>query len=261
MYVVHTCSNGAANLRQAIPKALSRPQARYELKTTALSAKTLGALLALRGSGRSNAAAGGWSIFVDDAQGHSALACAEQPRKRRRSVIEDDKENASTATKSIGGTVFKDASERRDEKRRKAVAAGRFGCSAIEGDGKGIERFDVRIDDAYPKIASGTAQALRQVDKWRASGIENQQPGSQTKPAPLATAAVKGLQSTDDADSWRPDIRLSFQGSHVFAGIRQLVEKGIVDGERMPGWMTGEAGVSTGAVRHGRMMARADGVL
>jgi len=54
-------------------------------------------------------------------------------------------------------------------------------------------------------------------------------------------------------DSWQPSIRLSFQGSHVFAGIRQLVEKGIIDGEKMPGWMTGEVGVSIGVVKNGRM--------
>jgi central kinetochore subunit Mis15/CHL4 len=48
-------------------------------------------------------------------------------------------------------------------------------------------------------------------------------------------------------------VRLTFHGSHVFAGIRQLVECGIVDGERMPGWMTGEEGVTIGAVRNGRI--------
>ncbi|KAG7285539.1 hypothetical protein NEMBOFW57_010168 [Staphylotrichum longicolle] len=33
----------------------------------------------------------------------------------------------------------------------------------------------------------------------------------------------------------------------------QLVECGIIDGERMPGWMTGEEGVTIGAVRNGRI--------
>jgi central kinetochore subunit Mis15/CHL4 len=52
---------------------------------------------------------------------------------------------------------------------------------------------------------------------------------------------------------WRPNVRLTFYGPHVFGGIRQLVECGIIDGEKMPGWMTGEEGVTIGAVRNGRI--------
>jgi len=46
---------------------------------------------------------------------------------------------------------------------------------------------------------------------------------------------------------------MTFHGSHVFAGMRELVEAGIIDGERMPGWMTGEEGVSIGVVKSGRI--------
>jgi central kinetochore subunit Mis15/CHL4 len=60
-------------------------------------------------------------------------------------------------------------------------------------------------------------------------------------------------QQEEDTQGWRPFVRLTFHGSHVFAGIRQLVESGIIDGERMPGWMTGEEGVTIGAVRNGRI--------
>ena len=52
-------------ITEAIPKALSRPHERYSLEPTALSAKDLSALLALRGSGRSNNANGAFSIFAD----------------------------------------------------------------------------------------------------------------------------------------------------------------------------------------------------
>ncbi|GJD01903.1 CHL4 family chromosome segregation [Colletotrichum higginsianum] len=55
------------------------------------------------------------------------------------------------------------------------------------------------------------------------------------------------------ATNWAPNVKLTFHGSHVFAGMRQLVENGIIDGERMPGWLTGEEGVTVGAVRHGRI--------
>ena len=40
-------------------------------------------------------------------------------------------------------------------KRRKRVAQARFGNSAMPNDKKGIERFDVRIEDPFPAIESG----------------------------------------------------------------------------------------------------------
>ena len=66
-----------------------------------------------------------------------------------------------------------------------------------------------------------------------------------------SAAAVAPLRGADSR--WSPNVRITFQGTHVFAGIRQLVEAGIIDGERMPGWMTGEDGVTAGVVRHGRI--------
>lgn len=46
----------------------------------------------------------------------------------------------------------------------------------------------------------------------------------------------------------------------MFAGIRALVECGIVDGLKMPGWMTGEASVSNGVVKNGRLDSRKVGI-
>ena len=73
---------------------------------------------------------------------------------------------------------------------------------------------------------------------------------------PRRTQDEEGLfveADAEEGESWKPDVKISFQGSHVFAGLRMLVEKGVLDGERMPGWMTGEAGVSVGIVKDGRI--------
>lgn len=53
--------------------------------------------------------------------------------------------------------------------------------------------------------------------------------------------------------AFKPRVKLVFHGTHVFAGIRLLVEEGVLDGLRLPGWMTGEAGVTGGVVKDGRM--------
>ncbi|EOD44616.1 CHL4 domain-containing protein [Neofusicoccum parvum] len=95
-----------------------------------------------------------------------------------------------------------------------------FGISLLrkEDDGKGLERLDVRMEDPFPPTS---------------------------------------VQAEASEEPWTPDVHLSFQGSHVFAGVRQLVEQGIVDGEKMPGWMAGDAGVSVGVVKEGRVREKA----
>jgi central kinetochore subunit Mis15/CHL4 len=212
---------------EAVPKALSRPNERYELRSTHLTARSLTALLAHRGSERTNAVAGGWSIFADDEFSASAL----DYRKHELVENEEDKENQE-GTKVGNKRLFEHANptstmESPTRKRQKLVATGRFGKYGLPDDGKGLNRFDVRINDPF------TGPVRPQED---------------------------AEDSTEVPDQWKPEIRLSFQGTHVFAGVRQLVENGIIDGEKMPGWLTGEGSVSIGVVKDGRLNEIGKGV-
>jgi len=118
---------------------------------------------------------------------------------------------------------------------------------------------DIRLEDAFPAdvpaVAAddGEEQAddepprnARRSKGGRPSGVE-------VAFRQEAAARAEAGDRDDDGNEWRPGVRLTLHGPHVFAGLRQLVEAGIVDGERMPGWMTGEEGVTVGAVRHGRI--------
>ncbi|KAK9239552.1 centromere protein Chl4/mis15/CENP-N [Lipomyces kononenkoae] len=55
-------------------------------------------------------------------------------------------------------------------------------------------------------------------------------------------------------DSFTPKVRILFEGSHVFEGIRLLARKGLVDETKMPAWMTGELGVSFGVIANGQLV-------
>ena len=268
----------------AVPKALSKPAARYTLQPTSLSARSLSALLAFRGPGRSNAAAGGWSIFAANSLTPNALDFALGGPDTLSSPSSADADAAATANKENDAPAAPQSPSRKRaphtpdspaSKRRKQVAAGRFGRSARQGDGQGIERLDVRIDDAFPALpASVTAAAAAAVAAQALPALDPapSQPAKQPSKRPRRSRASvldrpEGRRGTAGADAdvgaegmaWCPDVRISFQGAHVFAGIRQLVERGVVDGEAMPGWMTGEAGVSIGVVREGRMLGRGEG--
>jgi len=197
-----------------IPKAFSRPRERYKLEPAKLSARNLDALCVLRGGGRTNKAAGGWGVYAEDNTADNPLNIVQVTPPDSGVEVEE-----TAAHKPAG---FKRRLEPSEEvvKRRKLIAKGRFGNSALEKDGLGIERLDVMMEDLYP---------VADLD-----GVEH--------------------EDEEEDDDWRPDIRITFHGSHVFAGIRTLVEQGIVDGEKMPGWMTGEEGVSIGVIRDGRLV-------
>ncbi|KAK4226473.1 centromere protein Chl4/mis15/CENP-N [Podospora fimiseda] len=232
---------------EGIPKALSRPQQRFTLVSTALTTRNLNEILERRGDGRSNYAGGGWSIYADERKG-----VKESPLSTVLPLPSPPLSEITEIEKGKGDGVFlmTDA-ERMEEKRRKRakmVAQARFGDTGKIGDGKGVERVDLVLEDAFPDVRKDEDEegdVTPRPKTGRKSGIE----------ADLDRMDVddeEGDHSEVDKN-WRPYVRLTFHGSHVFAGIRQLVEAGVVDGEKMPGWMTGEEGVTMGAVRNGRI--------
>ncbi|KAM3439479.1 hypothetical protein NHJ13734_003711 [Beauveria thailandica] len=229
---------------KGVPKALSRPRQRFTLKNSGLTSRNLDALLDRKGPGRGNAANGGWSIYANEKNKKSPLDSVLPPHPL--SASEHSRKRASPLTQ-----------QRREAKRAKLVAKGRFGDSGIMTDGKGVERLDVVVQDPYPSVNGVDVQGSDDDDRALASrrrGPRGSLDAMLNEDGDDAASATATAPSHRDADSrWTPNVRITFQGAHVFAGIRQLVEAGIVDGERMPGWMTGEDGVTIGVVRHGRI--------
>lgn len=214
-------------VRDAIPKALSRPQERYTLKPTSLAAKNLPTLLALRGPGRSTAANGAFSIFADSAIEGSPLdprpantVSAEEHIRSGKTMIED-KENEISAEQPIESSTKRKPADSNPMlsptfKKRCLAVESRFGTAGGSLAPAPLDRLDIRLLD---------------------------------HPAP-----------DDDEDygssSSLPAVSLTFTGSDVIGGIRKLAELGIVDPERMPSWMTGEEGVSMAVVRGGNRLRK-----
>ncbi|KAI9820575.1 MAG: hypothetical protein M1826_000878 [Phylliscum demangeonii] len=245
----HEGLNLRAIVLDALPKAISRPNVRYMCEPTSLTTRTLSAMVALRGPGRGAACAGGWSIFADGSVDRTPLErqkpaspAPPPPPPRAPSSKRKAFDLGLCEPEVKGGRVRTTQAETWEAaeddawlKRRKVVARGRFGNAGVEEDGKGLERLEIRLEDGWPRPVT---TALGERD---------------------GNGGVRSLTGSDGGQPqpWRPQIRLTFQGTHVVAGLRRLVETGVLDGERMPGWMTGEAGVSVGVVRHGRIMGAA----
>ncbi|KAF1839182.1 CHL4-domain-containing protein [Decorospora gaudefroyi] len=251
-------------VQQAIPKAFSRPSARYQLTSTNFTTKSLEALLTYRGPGKSNAAAGGWSIFQDHSFSQNALdfITTQKGDGHDKTAAADKTHHTNGGPKPGPGRPPKrpldDKPSSDEAKRRKDVAAGRFGTSAQPNDGQGLERFEVRIDDPFPSSSSSTTTTDQppQPDAADASLLDSAQPPTRRGRPSALDRTEQDLEEIRNEDGWTPNVRFTFHGAHVFAGIRQLVEEGIVDGELMPGWMTGEAGVTIGAVKGGRVRSK-----
>jgi central kinetochore subunit Mis15/CHL4 len=242
---------------EGIPKALSRPRHRYTIKVTNLTTRNLSALLQSRGGGRTNSAGGGWSIFADETKANSPLDTL-LPTPPLSDASSDDgaqpEVNSAGNRKRLASVL---PHEQGHAKRAKMAAQARFGGSAKVGDGKGIERVDVMIEDPFPD-----AEQTEDVEEKGNEIADAQKARRRSRHSNIDLAFQREADSraTDEPENgasglptWTPAVRLTFHGRHVFAGIRQLVEAGIIDGQRMPGWLTGEEGVNLGAVKHGRV--------
>ncbi|EAW10119.1 CENP-N/CHL4 family protein [Aspergillus clavatus NRRL 1] len=218
-------------VRDAVPKALSRPHARYALAATSLAAKSLPALLALRGHGRSNAANGAFSIFADAVLEGSPL----DPRPSQTvSPAEHFRQDADADT---GGGQENDVPTKGESpathatKKRKLAVHARFGTTGTLSSAP-LDRLDVRLLDRV----AGAVDADADAD---------------------ADAGPNADAETDD--STQPTLSLTFSGVDVVAGLRRLADLGVVNAERMPSWMTGEEAVSVAVVRRGKRVVRDGG--
>ena len=287
----------------AIPKALSRPRERYTLVPSGLSTRNLSALLHTKGAGRTNAAGGGWSVYaatslpsttttsITTTTDSKSAGVSESPLNPTLMLPTPPMSDTDSNTKDRTGQKRKleevaveenpvEAQHQRAVKRAKTAAQARFGNSARVDDGKGVERLDVLIEDAFPSVSSsaldgdGDGEGEERVEEEEGEPAQNSgNPGAKGRRSNAAdlrfsqqerereqeqgTDAAADDSASDDESGekkkWRPRVKLAFHGAHVFAGIRQLVEAGVVDPVRMPGWMTGEEGVSIATVRHGRV--------
>lgn len=241
----------------SIPKALSRPGERYTLKSTSFSAKSLSALIAVRGTDKHDAAGGGWSIFAENATDKNPLASTPLDTSG-----DEDKENDPTIDR-LGKSkeIVKKRPRSGDlessrallaRKRQKWIAKCRFGPTLTENDQRGIERFSVKIEDPFSSTSSLESISI---DETAAFAVRDR---------PLRKGRRSTISIFDEDDesqrvdknapkTWSPGIEVTFHGAHVFTGIRKLVENGVIDGERLPGWMTGEEGVSNGVVSDRRI--------
>ncbi|KEY67426.1 hypothetical protein S7711_05954 [Stachybotrys chartarum IBT 7711] len=256
LYMSKSQRTGAAALGEArslhgiivdgVPKALSRPRHRYTLKSSNLASRNLEALLDKKGAGRTNAAGGGWSIYTGEKQLETPLdtTLPTPPLSRESSASDANRKRQ-----------FPMRPSERAAKRAKIVAQGRFGNSAIVTDGKGVEKVEYVLRDPFPALDTSEDSENNVLGQ-----AEDDSTGNRRRSHIDAT--LKQLAEDDgvsddghEPSGWAPSVKITLQGPHVFAGIRQLVEAGIVDGERMPGWMTGEESITVGVVRKGRLRA------
>ena len=106
--------------------------------------------------------------------------------------------------------------------RREALARARFGMRP-----KGKNTLAVEDEDDDDQVVT---PALERVE-WR---IIHDYPDS-------------------GAASFSPSMTMRLEGGNVFHGVFEGICEGWIDGDRVPGWLTGEEGRTEGRVRDGRI--------
>jgi central kinetochore subunit Mis15/CHL4 len=223
-------------ITDGIAQALSAKESRFQLRATQLHVKSLDALFQFRGSEGSNSAAGGWSIFVDSDASVGSLDYSRGNSTERSSVLKKDALVHISGNGKRKSTADQETNFETDSsvtKRRKIIAAKRFGKAGLVQDVACIDQFSVRMTDPYPEVSS--ADQHPQANARKAGG------------------SLKAQHTNESLSGWVPDIRITFNGSNVFAGLRALVESGVINGTKMPSWMTGEGNVSVGVVKDGKI--------
>ena len=65
----------------------------------------------------------------------------------------------------------------------------------------------------------------------------------------------KIIHEYPEDSTFTPSLTMRLEGANVFHGVFEGVVEGWIDGERIPGWLTGEEGRSEGKVRDGRIVS------
>jgi central kinetochore subunit Mis15/CHL4 len=226
----------------ALPAALSRPgRPRCTVTPAALTARSLSAMLAMRGA-QAASGAGAFSLVAAQDCVPAALDFGQRGGVddvvRKAGAESDDGED-------------EDVEEEQDGEKDAVAGAAKKGRGKV-GRRPAAAKRGFEHADPTAALPAAKRRALRKVAAARFGTAGAISDGGEAEAAGLDRVSVR---LRDGFGEGKLDVRINFVGSHVFAGVRRLVEAGVVDGGRMPTWLTGEANSSMGVVEGGQMKA------
>ncbi|KAK9450150.1 centromere protein Chl4/mis15/CENP-N [Limtongia smithiae] len=212
-------------LRECIETSISMPGLQVRLEATSLTARSLETLLSMRTTNRMATALGGWSVYARNEVDASPLESAEKVVADQ--IAAEAKELDAEQDHEVSGT------ETRRNKRARTIDA-RFGAVAVETENPEV----VGTTSTSSTVQVAPETALTHVEFRVENDCEVGRPGE--------TITVT------------PKVRMVFDGTHVFEGLRLLAQKGCINTSKMPQWMTGELGVSVGVISRGDLVRQND---
>jgi central kinetochore subunit Mis15/CHL4 len=224
---------------EAIPKAFSRPQERWAMQSTKLTTKSLKALCLLRGNGRQGTAGGAFSQFSDgyENQNFSKEDTWSSDRKAGITLSRPFDQPTPTCIQLPTPPPEKISELEMNVFKRFGSISGAMLAS--------LNRFHVQICNITSPPPSALSKSSEQTHgrgrKRKRLSLEEIENGVQQ-------IAQDGSEVSEQRnnDLEPSGLSLSFSGTDVFAGLRQLALLGpeYIDLGKMPAWVTGEKGVS-----------------
>lgn len=249
---------------EGIPKALSRSQHRYSLQSTALTARSLLTILALRGNCGTNAANGAYNVFAKGVVDNSPIDAEKITFAQK--ILDacedsgDSERDHSNAELSSGSLQPSDRRTVLTVRSTNALMARTAQDELVDLKIAGIKRFGLPDSgEQKPELAeSKDAKVPGGLDRLQVRFDEElflqDDHKSPSKPPQLGNHDVDPFDQITKGDLPRQDtarMTLTFQGSDVFQGLRKLVESSAISLQKMPAWMTGEEAISGGTVKGG----------
>jgi len=230
-HVIHSPGNDVVSevVLQVVESSLprdSRNFLRLERSKSQKAVRSLESMHILKGCSRFANCMGAWTPYADGVADISPLARLEE----------------HSTVKSSLGLDIDDSSEQRREK----LANIRF-----KGTGSGEVVSDRLYDHSKPVKQKKRANEDLEDDRRSRIRTDNKYRSI----APIRYAEFEIQEPLASGDEEPSHVVVKLVGNDVFAGLHELAveeKANVVDPETLPGWLTGEEGLSCGVVKNGK---------
>lgn len=235
--VIHTPGNDLVADTVLLVVETSLPQnprnvLRLERSNSQKAVRSLESMHILKGSSRFANCMGAWAPYADGVADVSPLASSD----------------AHLANLEGSGLKKSDSGEQNVEKlaniRFKGTASGKIVSERLYDHNKPLKARKRHNEDPE----DGRRVRLRDRNEYRSI-------------APIRYAEFELQEQYDDGDDEPSHVVVKLVGTDVFAGLHELAvtnqgtESAVVDPSKLPGWLTGEEGLSCGIVKDGKFSA------
>ncbi|CCH57955.1 hypothetical protein TBLA_0A01560 [Henningerozyma blattae CBS 6284] len=235
--IIHSCGKDIYSklIMQCIQRSISTREPITLKQNESIPIKSLENIYILQGASRYSGAMGQWAAYADALFEISPLSSYNQ--YNASNTI--DNHPSIVGKMGLKRTKSQSDSSGRDDYDRKKL---RLEMSMLKF--KGTKNGYNRIRNFYETIPSAVNDMPRKIKDH----LRDEKYYKSLIPCERAKFTIRNtIKETKE----EINLQFRFTGNDIFGGLHELVDKKFIDISRVPGWLTGENGVSSGTITDG----------